>query len=981
MPGAGDGSGSGASGGGGSSKGGGRQGGGGRSRGEARGGGGGGGGSFRSSLGGDARGGGAGGGGGGRGGRGDRRGGGGGGGRGGGRGGGGGFGSSSCSSGHRPVPSGPPPPPGLAESMATGMSLKEDGSFQKNVGPEALALLAKINGEAVAHEEHGQPLTAVAVTPARKESIDGLVCAVCTEPLNSEIHRPAMGACEHVDTCALCYLRLRRLLGDQNCPMCKTPQDIVFIFDSPRDIKPFLALPIWGMDGGPGTVTDDASRTIMPKAFYQNVFQLLHAAVCRAPGCGLLCRSLPSLREHLQRAHERFVCDVCVEHKKAFLGEQTLYTRGELARHRDKGDASRGFFGHPACEFCKQQRFYDTGALYQHLVKNHYSCDLCERHAGIQHRYYRDYPDLERHFRQEHHLCEDPRCLAQRFVVFANPIDYQGHLLAAHPDQAPSSSRKLAVAFKVKKGGSEGGEEGGYEGGGGGAPLTFQMTSEQFPDLSQQTARTRGRIMPMGAAVGAAAAATVGGGGRGGGVGRVAPGGRTGVGGLSREDFPALGCGGGGGGEGGGGGGGGGAFLNALLPRGARVVDERDRWSYPEVDIGGGGKAGGKKKKKKKQPQQQSTERDSISRPLNGQALTAGIQSLIGEEAFTELRDMSRQFRCGELTSAEYYNKVMTLMPLGVVRRRVMADLVDLLPEEGEELKREIRAVMASREGGTEGGIKGGEEEGRGEQEEQEEEEEEDSSEEEEDREEEKVRPRLAFPTLGEASSRSSSGSCSKVTATKPKKKQQQQAGGGRSSAWAKALAAAGGGSGGLTRVPHGRKPAGITIVRFKNDDNERGGSENGQREANVFLPPGPPLSTGSLSSMASRLGGAGRGGGGGGSNVSSSAFSHLPSVSTSIPRGPPPGLERPSSVTKTEDNFPSLGRVSSNGNTSAAVAAAAAPRVSVSKGGWVGKAVRDAAEDEDSPYASGAAGAGGKKKKQQGKKKNALQLAAFNFR
>lgn len=310
-----------------------------------------------------------------------------------------------------------------------------------------------------------------------------------------------------------------------------------------------------------------------------------------------------------------------------------------------------------------------------------------------------------------------------------------------------------------------------------------------------------------------------------------------------------------------------------------------------------------------------------------------------------------------------------------------MADLVDLLPEEGEELKREIRAVMASREGGTEGGIKGGEEEGRGEQEEQEEEEEEDSSEEEEDREEEKVRPRLAFPTLGEASSRSSSGSCSKVTATKPKKKQQQQAGGGRSSAWAKALAAAGGGSGGLTRVPHGRKPAGITIVRFKNDDNERGGSENGQREANVFLPPGPPLSTGSLSSMASRLGGAGRGGGGGGSNVSSSAFSHLPSVSTSIPRGPPPGLERPSSVTKTEDNFPSLGRVSSNGNTSAAVAAAAAPRVSVSKGGWVGKAVRDAAEDEDSPYASGAAGAGGKKKKQQGKKKNALQLAAFNFR
>jgi len=97
------------------------------------------------------------------------------------------------------------------------------------------------------------------------------------------------------------------------------------------------------------------------------------------------------------------------------------------------------------------------------------------------------------------------------------------------------------VAFKVKKGGAdekEGGREGGYEGGEGEPPSTFQMTSEQFPDLSQQTARARGRMMPMGAAVGAAAAAA------------AAVAGGAGGGGLRREDFPALG-GGGGRGEGG----------------------------------------------------------------------------------------------------------------------------------------------------------------------------------------------------------------------------------------------------------------------------------------------------------------------------------------------------------------------------------------------------------------------------------------------
>lgn len=138
-----------------------------------------------------------------------------------------------------------------------------------------------------------------------------------------------------------------------------------------------------------------------------------------------------AFREHLRAAHDFFLCDVCLEHKKCFLGEQMLYSRGDLARHRDKGDPSHGcvrdacfaasrpclsvyvcrpvlnhagqpashppfppchhaatrasFFGHPACNFCNQ-RFYDTGHLYQHFVKAHYACDICERHFNIQHK-------------------------------------------------------------------------------------------------------------------------------------------------------------------------------------------------------------------------------------------------------------------------------------------------------------------------------------------------------------------------------------------------------------------------------------------------------------------------------------------------------------------------------------------------------------------------------------------------------------------
>lgn len=70
-----------------------------------------------------------------------------------------------------------------------------------------------------------------------------------------------------------------------------------------------------------------------------------------------------------------------------------------------QGDPQLGQSGHPRCEFCKT-RFYDAAQLHDHLVKDHYSCHICER-QGILHKYYRDYTDLERHFRSEHFLCEE----------------------------------------------------------------------------------------------------------------------------------------------------------------------------------------------------------------------------------------------------------------------------------------------------------------------------------------------------------------------------------------------------------------------------------------------------------------------------------------------------------------------------------------------------------------------------------------------
>jgi len=158
------------------------------------------------------------------------------------------------------------------------------------------------------------------------------------------------------------------------------------------------------------------------------------------------CKSTRSLRDHLREKHDRFLCEVCLENKKVFLGEQIRYAKPQLDRHLTKGEPDKGFDGHPMCRFCRKRQ-YDSTALYEHLSRQHYECDICLR-RGVKYKYYRDYPMLEEHFRDNHYLCEDPRCLEEKFVVFANQMDLQAHQLQRHPEHG--ASRRVMVNFRVR---------------------------------------------------------------------------------------------------------------------------------------------------------------------------------------------------------------------------------------------------------------------------------------------------------------------------------------------------------------------------------------------------------------------------------------------------------------------------------------------------------------------------------------------------
>lgn len=171
-----------------------------------------------------------------------------------------------------------------------------------------------------------------------------------------------------------------------------------------------------------------------------------------------------------------------------FIGEQVLYTKEELERHNRTGDltgpmAESGFKGHPQCNFCRS-RHYGDNELFLHMQSAHERCFLClrwvprtspgaefsmspaaawnqsrrrsweflpcphndtntasspRRAKPEQFVYYRNYNELERHFRTQHFACDHPTCLEKRFVGECRRAAWAAWSLAFPTPAAPAA--------------------------------------------------------------------------------------------------------------------------------------------------------------------------------------------------------------------------------------------------------------------------------------------------------------------------------------------------------------------------------------------------------------------------------------------------------------------------------------------------------------------------------------------------------------
>ncbi|KAL3531562.1 hypothetical protein ACH5RR_010884 [Cinchona calisaya] len=289
-------------------------------------------------------------------------------------------------------------------------------------------------------------------------------CAVCAETLEWV----AYGACGHKDVCSTCVVRLRFICLDRRCCICKTTSDFIFVTkalgDYTRTINDFSSLPSEPKEGRVASYWyhedtqaffDDVDHYKMIKAMCR-----LSCGVCDkmddqptdAPRRRPRFRNIEQLKGHLFHQHKLLMCSLCLEGRKVFICEQKLYTRAQLNQHINTGDSDvdgseserGGFMGHPMCEFCRTP-FYGDNELYSHMSTDHYTCHICQRQHPGQYEYYKNYDDLEIHFRRDHFLCEDEACLAKKFIVFQSESELKRHNTLEHGGRMSRSKRNAAL--------------------------------------------------------------------------------------------------------------------------------------------------------------------------------------------------------------------------------------------------------------------------------------------------------------------------------------------------------------------------------------------------------------------------------------------------------------------------------------------------------------------------------------------------------
>lgn len=282
-------------------------------------------------------------------------------------------------------------------------------------------------------------------------------CAICC---NSYTDFAKYG-CGHV-LCSRCTARLLYLYNDRRCPICK---------DS--GTKPLFGC-VSGeagtlMDGGdvhgekdnacgskdtlPGKGTarhrlldseelSFSSRHLAssPKKDLEDSYALYASHEIRARVRSLLairckeCRQAFETRKelvaHFRSRHCSLLCTTCVENGHQFWYEHSSYTPESLSLHRRERLKEPGFDGHVFCTLCSFY-LYSRDTAKKHCDREHQLCTVCDI-LGSKFQYYRNFTDLETHYRSQHFCCTNTVCIKNLCYVYAYKSELWAHSMTHH---------------------------------------------------------------------------------------------------------------------------------------------------------------------------------------------------------------------------------------------------------------------------------------------------------------------------------------------------------------------------------------------------------------------------------------------------------------------------------------------------------------------------------------------------------------------
>lgn len=373
--------------------------------------------------------------------------------------------------------------------MASAQALRRfDGAFQEGVLRNPRAPLPFCEVEAPGTGGQAQ----------RRSAGDVHSCLICCQ---DNPRYMAVGRCGHAEACWLCVVRLRTLLKDFRCPVCKEENsEIALVAVSAESRGPPPSLPSEMRDTKLGLVFDDRIiRAEVDRLFDYTCW----LAECAGQGASCSFTTLRGLERHIFETHGRKFCQTCLVGRKVFLHEQLLYFPDDLTRHHRDGDSAH-LLGHAIpplpphadCTFCRRG-FYDQDTLLDHMHKRHLLCTLCER-QGRKGEFYSDYSYLSLHYEEKHHVCSHAGCRRgpYKLVAFPSEEELKMHELAEHAALGHASQRiggRRAARLNLQMGAASYRDEQERRGGQAGASAPRRQAAERSSEVQIRFMWTRGQ--------------------------------------------------------------------------------------------------------------------------------------------------------------------------------------------------------------------------------------------------------------------------------------------------------------------------------------------------------------------------------------------------------------------------------------------------------------------------------------------------------